>query len=383
MVTPYPQLSMREEQFQKEAKEFLKQVEDVLIDDGCLGWRWRPFNPPSGSETRAIRLRRNLRELREALYRNPERSIGLAEAIVHDGGFTLEQGCLAAAEDRYHFAFKGHQAQLTKFGRTVEQFERDFERFAPWSETGNDIHWDALRDRIVASKRATRDEVQDWTLMDIWDYLVRPEPDDLAKPSKESEALNYFRRRGDVWEICFGGVSKPVKHSLGLSYIALMLHPSNRDKRIDPSDLMLQIKGKSREHNEEDLQDDWILDPKAGRQYKARVAELKDQIEIAESTGNTSEVSRLRSDLDIIKSERKKAFNVHKRPRPLLPHGNVTSANAIRRAIYRAYDGLFKAGMPELATHLQKSIKARGSVWRGYRADPPLDWDVALTSEKN
>lgn len=117
-----------------------------------------------------------------------------------------------------------------------------------------------------------------------------------------------------------------------------------------------------------------MLDDRAKREYRARIADLREEIDDAESMSDPDRATRARLELDALLDELGRAVGLGGRDRP---HGatderaRVNVTRSIRRAI-----GAVAAQAPELGAHLEVSVRTGREC--SYRPDPAaaLTWEV-------
>jgi hypothetical protein len=117
-----------------------------------------------------------------------------------------------------------------------------------------------------------------------------------------------------------------------------------------------------------------MLDDRAKREYRARIAELREDIDDADAMNDPDRATRARLELDALLDELGRAVGMGGRDRP---HGatderaRVNVTRSIRRAI-----AAVAAQAPELGAHLEVSVRTGREC--GYRPDPAaaLTWDV-------
>lgn len=117
-----------------------------------------------------------------------------------------------------------------------------------------------------------------------------------------------------------------------------------------------------------------MLDDRAKREYRARIADLREEIDDAEAMNDPDRATQARLELDALLDELGRAVGMGGRDRP---HGatderaRVNVTRSIRRAI-----AAVAAQAPELGAHLEVSVRTGREC--AYRPDPAaaLTWDV-------
>ncbi len=117
------------------------------------------------------------------------------------------------------------------------------------------------------------------------------------------------------------------------------------------------------------------LDGRAKREYRARIADLREEIDDAEQMNDPDRGTRARLELDALLDELGRAVGLGGRDRPQGATDERARVN-VTRSIRRAIQAV-AAQAPDLATHLQVSVRT-GRACR-YQPDPAaaLRWEVA------
>lgn len=117
------------------------------------------------------------------------------------------------------------------------------------------------------------------------------------------------------------------------------------------------------------------LDSRAKREYRARIADLREEIDEAEAMNDPDRASRARWELDTLLEELSRAVGLGGRDRPQGATDERARVN-VTRSIKRAIAAV-AARSPELGSHLEVSVRT-GRQCR-YQPDPAvaLNWEVA------
>lgn len=161
-----------------------------------------------------------------------------------------------------------------------------------------------------------------------------------------------FRREGDYWTVRYDGASVRIKDIRGLKLIAhLLSHPGQRFHTIE---LELATDRAQSRSNSTDSHLGPALDSKAKLSYRARLAELQNELVEARDHEDEERVGELRREANFFTHELARAVGLGGRDRNLgseLERTRLRVTNAIRFAISRV-SGLH----PALGRHLQQNV---------------------------
>jgi tetratricopeptide (TPR) repeat protein len=193
---------------------------------------------------------------------------------------------------------------------------------------------------------------------------------------------NEFRLDGEVWTVTFDGRSARLKDSKGLRDIAHLLARAGAD--VHCSELITAAEGgglgpipSSREAAEAGLSTDRrggedVIDERAREAYKARLADLQEDLEEAEGANDPERAARARAELDFLAGELAAAYGLGGRPRKA-GDGTERARKAVAERI-RAATSRTKGAHPELGRHLENSI--RTGIFCSYRPETPVAWKL-------
>jgi tetratricopeptide (TPR) repeat protein len=206
---------------------------------------------------------------------------------------------------------------------------------------------------------------------------------------EQAEALNEpapagseFRRDADVWAVGFAGRTVRLKDSKGLRDIALLL--VRQGIEVHCSELIASAEGAGlgpvpswREVAEGGLSTagpagDGVLDDRARAAYKARLADLQEDLDDAEQSNDPERAARARAELDFLAGELAAAYGLGGQARKFgdpSERARKAVAERIRAAIARV-----KRVHPELSRHLENSI--RTGIFCSYRPETHVDWKL-------
>jgi hypothetical protein len=208
-----------------------------------------------------------------------------------------------------------------------------------------------------------------------------------AEPAAGPEAArNLFRREGEYWTVVFDGVVVRLRDAKGLRHLArLLTHPGQEFHAVDleaaegrPGPAVPVGPG-GRDGGGElavrrDLGDAGaLLDATAKAAYKARLGELRVELEEAEGFNDPARATRARQEMDFLVAELARAVGLGGRDRRAAAHAERARLNATR-AIRAAMANLARVN-PALGRHLAATI--RTGRYCCYAPDPrvPITWE--------
>jgi len=118
-----------------------------------------------------------------------------------------------------------------------------------------------------------------------------------------------------------------------------------------------------------------MLDDRARREYKQRLADLEDDIDDAAARGDDARSARLHAERDALVTELSRAYGLGGRPR--------RSGDPVERArsavTQRVRDAIARLGRDhtELGAHLAHCVKT--GTFCSYAPERPVTWDVGVT----
>ncbi len=179
--------------------------------------------------------------------------------------------------------------------------------------------------------------------------LVASSP--TASGANEDAPELTMSEAGDFWRITFGNVEFHVKGVRGVRMLATLVSDPGREfHAIDLSGTPTGPK------DSVDLGDSGVMiDEEARRQYRARIVELRENLDQAEEWNDTARSERLRAELEAIESELARALGLGGRDRrrgSASERARVNVQRRIRDAIRR-----IEAFHPALAKHLTRSVR--------------------------
>ncbi len=200
---------------------------------------------------------------------------------------------------------------------------------------------------------------------------------DPLAPLSSGELVYRFSRRGQFWQIAFGGDSCTLKDTRGLQFIARLLQSPQRE--LHALDLVQGLEheraassGSPAGVAEGDSGP--LLDPQARTAYKQRLEELGEELEEAQAFNDAGRAERVREEIDFLTRELTRAFGIGGRERRAGSNAERARIN-VTRAIAAALKQI-GAHHPPLSEHLKKTI--RTGTFCSYNPDPrvPIDWQL-------
>jgi tetratricopeptide (TPR) repeat protein len=198
---------------------------------------------------------------------------------------------------------------------------------------------------------------------------------------------NAFRREGEYWTIAYGGEVVRLRGAKGLGDIAFLLASPGREVHV--ADLIavsegIAIDARAESYaamSAEQLAESGLaasagssvdsgVDPRARAEYRARLADLHQELEDAERSNDVGRASRVRAELDFIAGELVSAYGLGGRARK----GGDPVERARKTVGFRIRDAITKIERvhPALARHLRNSI--RTGTFCGYEPEAVTSW---------
>jgi hypothetical protein len=181
---------------------------------------------------------------------------------------------------------------------------------------------------------------------------------------------NLFRRDGDVWTVTFNGRTVPLRDAKGLRDLAVLLAAPGRE--VAATELVAGVHGGTATALAA-LGADPVLDDRARAAYRARLADLDDELAEADAHHDIERSARLASERDALIDELARATGLGGRRRRLgdaAERARTTVTARIRDAI-----GRIERAHPELGHHLRASIATGARC--AYRPAETVRWSVS------
>jgi tetratricopeptide (TPR) repeat protein len=194
-------------------------------------------------------------------------------------------------------------------------------------------------------------------------HLVRGDPAD-ARAEPDDAAL---RREGDVWHVSFGGLTIVVKHVKGMADLALLLPRPGLDVHVTELEaLPPEIASAARSSGRDET-----LDRQAVAAYRARLAELDDDLADADAANDLVRAERTRVERDFLLDELSSSLGLGGRARASGPDPVERLRKAVTSRIRDAIRRI-ETVHPVLARHLSNSV--RTGTFCSYRPEQPVVW---------
>ncbi len=151
-------------------------------------------------------------------------------------------------------------------------------------------------------------------------------------------------QEGETWRLMGLGRSLVLKDTKGLSYLAALVGSPCRELHV------LELAGLRDEGDAGPL-----LDERAKRQYRSRVAALREELDEATRNADLGRAARLQSELDALANELSRAFGLGGRERRAVSAAERARINVQRRL--RDAIGRVRSLEPQLGQHLDLSVR--------------------------
>jgi hypothetical protein len=181
---------------------------------------------------------------------------------------------------------------------------------------------------------------------------------------------NVFRREGEVWTLAFAGRRAQLRDAKGLRDLAVLLAAPGRE--VAATELVAGVHGGAATAIAA-LGADPVLDDRARAAYRARLADLDDELAQADAHHDIERSARLAAERDALIDELARATGLGGRRRRLgdaTERARTTVTARIRDAI-----GRIERAHPELGRHLRASIVTGARC--AYRPAETVRWSVS------
>lgn len=177
--------------------------------------------------------------------------------------------------------------------------------------------------------------------------LEAPEAVSVASPRSSSERL-VLDREGDVWLVRFEGDELRVKDSKGIGFLAALVGDPTREIHV------LDLATPAADRPQDAVADE-MIDDTARKEYRARIMELRAELDQAEAWNDPASAQRLQEELDALTAELARGTGLGGRPRRFGTNAERARVNVQRRirdAIRRLADK-----HEGLGRHLERSVR--------------------------
>jgi hypothetical protein len=194
---------------------------------------------------------------------------------------------------------------------------------------------------------------------------------------------NVFRLEGEYWTVVFDGSVLRLRDTKGLRHLArLLAHPGREfhatdleaaDRQAAPAGSQDRAAGEGLVVRPNLGDAGKLLDTTAKAAYRARLAELRGELEEAEGCNDPARAARARQEMEFLVGELARAVGLGGRDRRAASHAERARLNATR-AIRAAMANLARAD-PALGRHLTATV--RTGRYCSYTPDPrvPIAWE--------
>ena len=191
-----------------------------------------------------------------------------------------------------------------------------------------------------------------------------------AEARPPGPAGGIFRKDGSLWTLALDGDSVRMRHAKGLADIATLLARPGR--QVSAAELVAASGGAEAATADLLLGSDQVLDERARRQIRGRLADLDAEIEEAEGWGDPDRAARARAERDALVDELAAATGLGGRSRRL----GDQSERARKAVTARIRDAIARIERvhPALGAHLRSSVTT-GSLC-AYSPATPVDWEL-------
>ncbi|MEX2196763.1 MAG: AAA family ATPase [Thermoleophilaceae bacterium] len=184
-----------------------------------------------------------------------------------------------------------------------------------------------------------------------------------AAPAPGAGAV--FRRDGDLWTLAYRDATVRLPHLKGLTDIAALLAAPGREVHC------LELAGEAGPApTGGDLGE--VMDARARDEYRARIEELRSEIEDARRAHDPVRAERAQNELGAIAAALESAYGLGGRVRRTgdpAERARTAVAWRIRNAVRK-----IEAEHPALARHLRNAV--RTGTWCAYEPETPMDWEL-------
>jgi hypothetical protein len=196
-------------------------------------------------------------------------------------------------------------------------------------------------------------------------------PVETASPPEPRHATADFiwRRTGDFWTLAYGGSVAQLKDSKGMQYLAQLLRSPGQE--LAAVDLVAGVG----EHPSSDGNrgSEAVLDSKARATYKARLVDLRDELQEAEDAHDLGRIERTRAEIEFISLELAAAVGLGGRDRlggSAAERARSTVTKGIKSAIEK-----IGAANPRAGRYFTRTI--RTGFLCSYQPDPDerITWE--------
>ena len=179
-------------------------------------------------------------------------------------------------------------------------------------------------------------------------------------------------REGDHWALRYRGREARLRHAKGLGHLGVLLeHPAVEIHVLELVAAAERATAPAAAPRAEPAVDDAAgagagLDAEAKAAYRARVEDLRDELEQARDWLDHERASQAQAELDFIARELARAVGLGGRDRPTASPAERARQN-VGRAVHKAVRQIASA-LPELGAHLERAVST--GMYCSYRPEP-------------
>jgi hypothetical protein len=204
---------------------------------------------------------------------------------------------------------------------------------------------------------------------------VRAKLERLAAPVGDRDATAVFRNEGDVWTVRYDGCDVRVKDGKGPRYLATLLEAPGREVHVLEFVASAPVPGPSARAElsigrASDSLDD-APDARARQEYRARLEDLRTELEEAETFADSGRAERLRAELDQLVHQLATRFGTRGQRR-----GPSETARKAVTKVLRTQLGKLLDLHPSLGRHLTESVRMGTKCV--YAPATPIAWQVVF-----
>jgi hypothetical protein len=204
-------------------------------------------------------------------------------------------------------------------------------------------------------------------------------------PAQRADAVAVFRRDGDVWTIEFDGHLVRLRDLKGLHFLQLLLRHPGRDFHVLELMQLTAFSGEAGAapadagmHAAGTTSKDVILDARAKSEYRRRLAELRAELEEAESWNDAGRAEKARAEMDALTAQLAAAVapgGGDRRMGSAAERARTTVTKSIRTVLAK-----LTKDHPPLADHLRSRV--RTGYFCSYVADAErgVRWELDESS---
>jgi hypothetical protein len=240
------------------------------------------------------------------------------------------------------------------------------------------MHTDSKeRRRIAAMLEEAAHCARELGLIDVTARVERLRTKFAQAPT--SPSVNAFRCEGDFWTVAFRGHAIKIKDGKGPRYLAGLLAASGQEVHV------LELAGgaplastvKTSSTVAEGLTITGLRggcedgpDTRAAREYRARLEDLRAELDEAEELCDGGRAERIRAELDFYVTQLAQRFGTHARS-----CGPAETARKAVTKVLRIQIGKLLEAHPSLGEHFRDSVKM--GTFCSYSPKEPVSWQVS------